>query len=243
MNTPRHQARQIHFYKEVMGVLGMLRDPHAIQNIYRIEDGLLDAPASQWMLRHLRDQPGVADALQRRHLRNETPDLATLRELPVGSLGYEYAKHIDDYGFNAAYYQPLPVRDDLTYAVARIRETHDFWHVLTGFHPTPIGEIGLKAFELAQLHRPMAAVIVAGGLMRYLFVNPSYFANTLEAIKVGYDMGQRARPLLAVDFESRWATPVEELRRELRLASAVRRATPRALGKYDHDGVKPSRAA
>ena len=150
------KIKGINVFKELLGVVGMLRDPHAIQNIYRIEDGLLDAGISGRMLEHLREQPAVRKMMADRYLRREVPDMDELRALSDGTLGREYVHHLEDYGFNPGYYQELEATDDLTYAIARIRETHDIWHVVLGFHPTPIGEIGQKAFELTQLHRPMA---------------------------------------------------------------------------------------
>jgi len=236
------QPGQIQIAKEILGVLGMLKNPHAIQNIYRIEDGLLRAAATKHMIRHLKQDPNTAKMIERRHLRNAPPEINHLRHLPRGTLGQAYADHIDTHGFNPAYYQPLPVTDDTTYALARVRETHDIWHVLTGFHPTPIGEIGLKAFELAQLHRPMSAVIVAGGLLRYLMIKPAYFADVMETIATGYQMGLKARPLLAEDWESQWETPLTQLTKRLKLTAIRKVVSPRALGKYDHDGVKASLA-
>lgn len=232
------RVRGIRLFKELLGMAGLLWDPHAIQNIYRIEDGLLNADVSRGVLSRLQADPGVASIVAGRYLRGEVPDLDALRELPDGTLGREYVRHIEDYGFNPGYYQTLPVVDDVTYALARVRETHDIWHVVLGFHPTPIGEIGLKAFELTQLSRPMAGVIVAGGILRHLVADADLFPDVLAAIAGGYEQGRQAGPLLAERWEQRWDEPVAEIRRRL----GVVELSPRAAGFYDHRGVKPSRA-
>lgn len=231
----RHGVR---LFMELRGIAGMFWNPHAIQNIYRIEDGLLGSKVTAMMLDHLRNDPVVAQFISRRYLRGQVPPLAELRRLPDGTLGREYVRLIDDYGFNPGYYQELRVTNDVTYALARVRETHDIWHVVLGFYPTPIGEIGLKAFELAQLRRPIAAVIVAGGLMRYVLKTPAQFGDVLGAIVAGYEMGRRARPLLAERWEEAWGEPVAQIRRRLNIA----KLSPQDSGRDDPMGVKPSRA-
>ena len=231
-------------FKEVLGIAGMLRDPHAIQNIYRVEDGILRNDATKAMLDHLRQQPGTAEMMKRRYLRGEPVDVKPLRELPEGSLGREFARHIDDYGFATDYYQQIAadadfaegVDPDIIYALNRVRETHDIWHVVLGFAPTPIGELGLKAFETAQLHRPMAAMIVGGGICRYAVVGGGQYDEALEAITAGFRMGKVAKPLLAETWEDCWSEPVEQIRARL----GVELPSDRALGREDPKGVKPS---
>lgn len=230
-------VRGIDVVKELVGMVGLLRNPHAIQNIYRIEDGLLHAGVSARMLEHLRQDPDVRRMLQERYLRGKTPNLDELRTLPAGTLGREYVRHIEDYGFNPGYYQPLKPVDDLTYALARVRETHDIWHVVLGFYPTPIGEIGLKAFELTQLQRPMAGVIVAGGILRHLAIGFEQFSDVLAAIAGGYELARQARPLLAERWEEHWDEPVDSIRARLH----VGRLSEAARGAFDPRGVKPSR--
>jgi len=60
-------------------------------------------------------------------------------------------------GFDPDYYRKIDVQNDIDYVMMRIRQTHDIWHVVTGFDTHPLGEIAIKAVELSQTHRPMAA--------------------------------------------------------------------------------------
>ena len=237
MYAPRLRLWDVHLIEELRGVVGMLRDPHDIQNIYKIEDGLLDAPATRFSAAFAAQQPGVAEMIERRYLRGEPYDLDALRAKAPGTLGHAFADHIDAYGFDANYYRVRPVTDDASYVLMRTRETHDLWHIITGFYPTPIGEIGIKAVELAQLRRPMAAVLVAGAVLRYLLRTPERFGDLLSAISAGYQMGLHARPLLAQKWEQLWDTPVAELRERLGIAPL----TDEVAGRYDPDGVKASR--
>jgi len=86
---------------------------------------------------------------------------------------------------------------------------------VTGFDTHPLGEIAIKAVELAQTHRPMAAAICAGGVFRYMVKQPEEFADCLESIVAGYHMGLQAKPLLAMKWEELWDRKVEDLRERL----------------------------
>ena len=97
----------------------------------------------------------------------------------------------------------------------RIRQTHDIWHVVTGFDTHPLGEIAIKAVELAQTHRPMAAAICAGGVYRYMLKQPEEFSDCLESIVAGYHMGLQSHALLAMRWEELWDRKLEDLRERL----------------------------
>ncbi|MEM8782144.1 MAG: Coq4 family protein [Planctomycetota bacterium] len=227
----------VHLIEELRGVVGLLRDPHDIQNIYKIEDGLLETPSTCLAADFVRQQPGCAEIIEERYLRNAAYDMDMMRQLPEGTLGREFAHHLDLYDFDPQYYQVNEVKDDATYVLARIRETHDIWHVVTGFYPTPIGEIGIKAVELAQVRRPMAAVLCAGAVLRYMLRTPQRFGDLLLAISAGYQMGLHAKPLLAQKWEQMWDRPVEDIRRDM----GIPELTDENNGKLDPDGVKASR--
>ena len=237
MHAPHLKLWDVHLIEELRGVVGLLRDPHAIQNIYKIEDALLEAPSTQFSAKFVAQQPGVSEMIAQRYLRNEPYDMDMLRSLPDGTLGQALATHIDKYEFDPNYYRIREVNDDATYCLMRTRETHDIWHVVTGFYPTPLGEIGIKAVELAQLRRPMAAVLCAGAVLRYMLRKPERFDDLLAAISAGYQMGLHAKPLLAQKWEEHWSTPVDELRTAL----GVPELTATNSGRLDPDGVEASR--
>ncbi len=43
--------------------------------------------------------------------------------------------------------------EELAYVIRRMREVHDFWHVLFGCHTNVFGELALKALEFAQVRK------------------------------------------------------------------------------------------
>ncbi|MEH2137623.1 Coq4 family protein [Nostoc sp.] len=95
------------------------------------------------------------------------------------------------------------------------------WHVVTGFKTDGLGELGLKAFELAQTRRNLAVFLVGGGLLSILVKAPDVLPNLLEQIAVGYTMGSKAKPLLAQKWEEHWDKPLLEWRTELGIDSDI----------------------
>jgi ubiquinone biosynthesis protein Coq4 len=195
-------------------VASLLRDPGNTDSVYDVEDGLKNIKATQLAVDFVKSQPGVAELFEERYLA-PSPDLPALLQLPPESLGYAYAKYLTDSGFDAEFYRKEVVNSDITYYFMRVRQTHDIWHILGGFDTDPVGELSLKAFELAQIRRPIAAIFVAGGLLQTLFKAPDQMGRFLEQMAIGYRMGARAKPMLAQKWEKQWEKPLAQWRSEL----------------------------
>ncbi len=200
----------------VKGSIGMLLDPQHTESVFDIEDGLRRSAATTELLRFSTRDEDVKSMVAERYLR-EVPDTEALRKLAPGTLGREYVDHLDRFGYDPDYYRKIEVQDDIDYVMMRIHQTHDIWHVVTGFDTHPLGEIAVKAVELAQTHRPMAAAICAGGIFRYMIRKPEEFGHCLDSIVAGYHLGLYAKPLLAMRWEELWDRNVDDLRRGLDL--------------------------
>jgi len=167
------------------GSIGMMLNPEGTQSVFEMEDGLLKSESTQELLRFTSKDPTVDAMIKERYLQ-PVPDTASLGKLPKNTLGYKYFYHLDSMGFDPDYYRKIDVQNDIDYVMMRIRQTHDIWHVVTGFDTHPLGEIAIKAVELSQTHRPMAAAICAGGVFRYMLKEPELFGDCLESIVAGY---------------------------------------------------------
>lgn len=205
----------VHLLRTMKGVIGMLRDPHHTESVFDIEDGLRHIEASALSAEHVRSLPGVASLMDESYLAPPA-DVDALHELPQGSLGKVYAEHITSHGFDADYFRRRPVETDVDYVQMRMRQTHDIWHVVTGFGVGSLGELGLKAFELAQTRRPMAAVITTGGVLRYMLKEPEQLESMLQYVAYGYRLGSQAEAFLAQRWELEWELSLEDWRRRVK---------------------------
>jgi ubiquinone biosynthesis protein COQ4 len=196
------------------GVLSLVRDPSQTDSVYDIEDGLKHSDAMAIATQHMLAQPEIEAMVRERYL-SPAPNIPELLQCPKDSLGYNYANYIDSSGFDPGFYRPMKVEDDTSYLLLRLRQTHDLWHIVTGFSTDVPGELGLKAFELAQTRRTMAGILIAGGFLKCLLQTPNELDRLLDNISRGYRLGLHAKPLLAQKWEQNWNKPLHEWRTEL----------------------------
>ena len=212
----RDTQKAIDFLRTLRGIVALMRNPEDTNSVFDVEDSLHGQRAARLAVEYAKQQSGVAELFEERYL-GETPTTAELLQYPEGSLGHAYGTYLDTQHFDPDFYRKVEIEDDVSYMFMRMRQTHDIWHVVTGFESDVKGELGLKAFEIAQVHRTLSALLVCGGIMRTLFEQPEYLDGLLEKIAIGYRMGKIAKPLLAQKWEEHWDKPLEEWRKDLNI--------------------------
>ena len=145
-------------------------------------------------------------------------DLNKLKMNPVGSLGYVFAEHMIQNNLDPNFYNFLPVTSDESYIVMRMRQTHDLWHVLTGYSTEVEDELALQAFTYAQTAVPLAILLLGTALFRVGFTNYQGATTIYGGIAEAWQRGKKAKPLFAIDWEAHWATPIEQLRNDYGLS-------------------------
>lgn len=122
------------------------------------------------------------------------------------------------------------------YKVLRGFQTHDLHHVLTGYPPTPLGELAIQAFQLAQMDFPYAAMWISVVTGHMTLVDPLLIKPAMDAITHGWGSSRSARSIQFVKFEHRIDEPLDALRVEYGLLKEVwseaetpRRAVPELL--------------
>jgi len=144
-------------------------------------------------------------------------DFDALRALPDGTLGREYMRFLEEGELDADFFQAPPgLPPLLAYLAKRIRQSHDLWHVVTGFSSDVPDEIGLQAFTYAQMRVPSAMLLTVFGLLRWGPIRPSTVAKVWRGARLGRD----STYLPTVRWEDHWERPLDELREELGLARA-----------------------
>lgn len=147
----------------------------------------------------------------RRMLR--TVSLQDLQKLPEQTLGRVYADHMIRLNLDPNFFKMFHINDDSIFVLMRLRQTHDLWHVMTGFDTSVSGELGLQAFMMAQVHSPMGPLLIGGRLAMSALRNPQEARSILSQVARGWTMGEKAKPLFGIDWEKNWATPLKDLRR------------------------------
>ncbi|MEM9458159.1 MAG: Coq4 family protein [Myxococcota bacterium] len=141
------------------------------------------------------------------------PALEDLRAMPEGSLGRALAVHMDTLGVDFSQFDRKPAPQDRIEQIERhVEETHDIWHVLTGFDTGPASEFGLQAFGLAQIKAVGPLMLVILGLARCLKTGSQEIAPIMDALTEGWRMGRATEPLYGTDFRPYLVRPLDEVR-------------------------------
>jgi ubiquinone biosynthesis protein Coq4 len=111
----------------------------------------------------------------------------------------------------------MPIYSDSSYVEARISQTHDIWHVVTGFGISEVEEIGLQAFHLPQFPYPLAVALLSSSLMSTLLFKPQELPSLVSVIQHGWQMGKKAKSFFAQKWEESWDKPLSQWRTELNL--------------------------
>jgi len=137
-------------------------------------------------------------------------DFDALRRLPDGTLGREYTRFLDENGITPDVFEELPSVGDerVAFMMLRMRQSHDLWHVLTGYSPDVPGEIRLQAFTFAQTGAPSALFLTVFGTLRWTFAKKGHVGEVVRAFR----RGRAAKFLPTFRWEDHWSTPVTELR-------------------------------
>jgi S-adenosylmethionine uptake transporter len=141
-----------------------------------------------------------------------------LLALPVDTLGGAYARHMRAHNLRPDFYEEQTPRHRMHYLRMRLRQTHDIWHVLTGFGTDEFGEVGLQGFYFAQFTNGQSALIGAGAMLKSLLRGRfGDLEKHVDAFCQGYCAGKRAESLLAVKWEELWGERLEDVRKRYRI--------------------------
>jgi len=196
-------------------------DPEDLPQVFTIIESLSGDTVERVRRRMATTETGQRLLAERPDIVDRLADRAALARLPDGSLGRAYLafverEQISAEGIRAAADEGMTHRRELpaelAYVHARMRDTHDLWHAVVGYHGDVLGETALLAFTFAQTWNPAIGLILAIGLVKTI--------GTPEARKVildGFRRGRRAAWLPAQDWEAMLALPLDEVRRQLRL--------------------------
>lgn len=168
--------------------------------------------------------PAANEMLADRYL-SPAPDVSYLSGLPEGTLGQAFAHYLTSNGLDpqllreSAFIEAHAKRgDDVGYLAERGFQLHDMFHVLTGYDTTPLGEVRVVSFTVAQTPAPYPALIIASRPLQAALYKPQLLPPIMDAITDGWSLGRRAKPLMPVHWEDHWEASLVDLREEYDLA-------------------------
>jgi ubiquinone biosynthesis protein Coq4 len=195
----------------------LFADPSRLSMVFELDRALSRTSAPD-RIAALRSGERARAALDRRP--RLIVDTAALGAMPPGTLGRAFADFLGANQLDPRSIPSLPAGSDDEYVRAHLYETHDLWHVVTGFSADVAGELGVQAVYAAQLDSELARLLLAGGLLQSALRVPDDFRRRLNAVLAGWRIGRDASPLFGIDWAELWPMELDAVRRELGVCPA-----------------------
>ncbi len=158
----------------------------------------------------LRARPELQDKLQALAGWIPTWTLPELLALPPGSFGHAYGAFLDKHGLKPFLLTDAvgpEIRARNAYGI-RYAGTHDILHVLTGFGPDYVGEMGVLAFTCGQNFNRTLWVQALFAWLSYPLLSGFQLGALRQAWIRGYAMGKQAPFMLAERLEEQFEVPL-----------------------------------
>jgi len=162
--------------------------------------------------------PDTAGLLEDRYL-SPTPEIEELAVMDEGSLGRAFADYITTNNLNVAQLRESAFieaharrGDDIGHLAERGFQLHDMFHVLTGYDTSPLGEVRVVSFTVAQFPAPYPAMVMTSRPLQMALYEPALLPFVMDAVAEGWILGRAADPLISVRWEDHWEKPLADLR-------------------------------
>jgi ubiquinone biosynthesis protein COQ4 len=195
--------------------------------VFRIMRALNAGNAPMNYARFIATEEGGRQAYERRELAQVLSQPGYAKQFAPGTVGAAYCHFLDSTGYSAdglAEVSKVNREEDMPHPYAwfgrRIRDTHDIWHVLTGYKADEsLGEAALVAFSYAQVGGLGWAFIGGAAALKSLrATGNSLFAR---AVWEGYKRGKKAKWISGEDYEKLLHEPLDSARQRLNLGEPV----------------------
>jgi ubiquinone biosynthesis protein COQ4 len=163
------------------------------------------------------DDEGRAILTRRPLLDSESVDYDALAALPDGTLGREFVRFLRTHGITPdSFRRPADYfEDEPAYVTQRLRQTHDLWHLVTGYPPDTCGELVLSAFIFAQVGAWSSFLVALLGPVRYGGEYQRGRSALVRDVYTAFRRGRAASRLTSFVWEDHWAEPLATVREQI----------------------------
>ncbi len=192
----------------------LINDPEQTEQVFVIIKAMSGNALEKSFDRFRQTETGKQILLEQRQLLATLQDQAQLRKLDVDSLGRHYLNFVKTEQITADGLVEASQNDDLTQSPAlrlfgeRLRDSHDLWHVTTGYGTDTFGEACLLAFTYAQTRNRGLGIIAIVGMFK---ITQELGPEVKKAMWQAYRAGKKAAWLPEQDWESLLQHPIEEV--------------------------------
>lgn len=207
----------------------LMKDKEDTAAVFRIFESL---PSKEFLPRIARLALSETGAELRRtepRLPEILDDHAMLRRTPKGSLAHAYCDFMEAEGLTAAGLVAEAERsgrprfpDLVEWYLNRSRDTHDLFHVLTGYGRDALGEASVLLFTHGQQPSQGHLLIGYAGAANIKKMAKGSKAPVFGAVREAHRIGKGAPPLIAQPVRQLLERPLEDVRSALRIPQPVK---------------------
>lgn len=227
----------------------LIADKEDTTQVFHIIQALNGDSARRDFLKFMKSANALELLQRQTFLPDVLDDHAPLKALPKGSVGRTYVDFMEREGLTAhgLVNESLEQRklheqydDDLLWYVNRLRDTHDMYHILTGYGRDALGEAALLGFTHSQ-HGGMGVSFTAYMGQRQIAKAAPHGAHVKDVVAEGRRNGRKAKRIIEQDIEAILDQPLEDVRLDLGIEKPV--LYKRALKVFSDQAQAPQLAA
>ena len=225
-NRPKPKRRPLKAWRHMQKLIA---DKEDTEQVFHIIEALNGNSTRKDFLRFMATESGARLLEQRSFLPDILDDHAPLKALPKGTVGRTYVDFMEREGLTAhgLVEESLANRkqhknydDDLLWYANRLRDTHDMYHVLTGYGRDALGEDALLGYTHSQ-HGGMGVSFIAFMGNRQIAKEAPKEARVKEVLAEGRRNGKAAKRIIEQDIIALLDQPIEDVRERLNIAKPV----------------------
>jgi ubiquinone biosynthesis protein COQ4 len=218
MTPQAPQPDRIRPLAALRAIRALIRHPDDTALVFEIIEALSGRTRARVFDRFRTTESGRRLLAERPNLLERLTNRDALLALPPGTLGRTYGEFMSREQISAdglvdasSNWLRDDLPDDRRWFADRLRDTHDLWHVVTGYGRDLVGEASLLSFTYAQTRNLGIGFIVAVAYLRAR----GPFRPGRRLLRDGYRRGRRAAWLPGVEWEQLLDQPLARVREQL----------------------------
>lgn len=226
---PDRQPARVRPLKAWRHMQKLIRDKEDTEQVFHIIEALNGRSFERNFDDFINSPDGRLRLKQRGCLASRLDDHSWIRVLPEGSVGRAYLEFMKREGLTARGLVEESEKhraglrhfdDDYLWFANRLRDTHDLFHVLTGYNRDALGEASLLAFTSSQ--QPGNGILFIAFMgCRTIARRAPKRAQIMACFREGRRNGRLAQKIVRQDIEALMHEPLEAVRERLGIRPPV----------------------
>lgn len=201
----------------------LIRDKEDTEQVFHIIEALNGRSLERNFATFIASEQGQCRLRERAFLAPLLDDHSWIRPLPEGSVGRAYLAFMEREGLTAQGLVDESEKhrtgldrydDDYLWFANRLRDTHDLFHVLTGYNRDALGEASLLAFTSSQ-NPGNGVLFIAFMGCRTIARRAPRQARIMDCFREGRRNGAAAQKIIQQDIVALMHEPLDEARARL----------------------------